>query len=118
MRELLCAMRRYWSDRREAWPKMVPQISSVAKVFGSRALERYEPTLTLWEATEKNDGSNAFSRLLKQSSAALLNAYAQRTELSIQCMGGEDPSDTSHWSLKMPQPCRPNASPRPNQACT
>ncbi|KAK1283291.1 hypothetical protein QJS10_CPB21g00044 [Acorus calamus] len=93
-------MRRYWSDRREAWPKMVPQTSSVAKVFGSRALERYEPTLTLWEATEKNDGSNAFSRLLKQSSAALLNAYAQRTDfpysawevktLLIQALVSED----------------------------
>ena len=58
---------------------MVPQESSVAKVFGSRVLERYEPGLTMWEATQRNDdvGGSAFSKLVKQSSVALLNAYTR-----------------------------------------
>ncbi|OVA02399.1 hypothetical protein BVC80_9099g205 [Macleaya cordata] len=68
----------FWSSRREAWPRMVPQTSSVSKVFGSRALERYKMDLTLLEATERNDdGNNVFSSLLKQSSAALLNSYSR-----------------------------------------
>ncbi|KAF9609316.1 hypothetical protein IFM89_015561 [Coptis chinensis] len=69
----------FWSSRREAWPRMIPQTSSVSKVFGSRALERYKVDLTLLQATERNDDhSNAFSSLLKQSSAALLNSYARK----------------------------------------
>ncbi|KAF8388233.1 hypothetical protein HHK36_026899 [Tetracentron sinense] len=69
----------FWSSRREAWPRMVPQTSSVSKVFGSRALERFRSDLTLLEATERNDDvNNAFSHLLKQSSAALLNSYARK----------------------------------------
>uniref|UniRef100_A0A1D1YY41 D-alanine--D-alanine ligase n=1 Tax=Anthurium amnicola TaxID=1678845 RepID=A0A1D1YY41_9ARAE len=69
----------FWSTRREAWPKMVPQEASVWKVFGSRALERYEPELTVLEATQRNDdiGGSAFSQLVKQSSAALLNSYTR-----------------------------------------
>ncbi|KAI3972959.1 hypothetical protein MKX01_019617 [Papaver californicum] len=69
----------FWSSRREAWPRMVPQTSSVSKVFGSRVYERYRIDLTLLEATERNDdNSNAFSSLLKQSSAALLNSYSRK----------------------------------------
>ncbi|KAG1353932.1 putative D-alanine--D-alanine ligase [Cocos nucifera] len=69
----------FWGSGREAWPNMVPQEASVSKVFGSRVLERYEPALTLLEATQRNDdvGGNAFSKLVKQSSAALLNAYTR-----------------------------------------
>ncbi|RWW85142.1 hypothetical protein BHE74_00006205 [Ensete ventricosum] len=64
---------------REPWPNTVPRDSSVSKVFGSRLLERYEPGLTLLEATQRNDdiGGSAFSKLVKQSSAALLNAYSR-----------------------------------------
>nr|DAD36781.1 TPA_asm: hypothetical protein HUJ06_007422 [Nelumbo nucifera] len=70
---------RYWSSRRESWPRMIPQASSVSKVFGTQALERYRSDLTLLEATERNDDSNnAFFWLLKQSSAALLNSYARK----------------------------------------
>ncbi|KAJ4955331.1 hypothetical protein NE237_012114 [Protea cynaroides] len=69
----------FWSSRRESWPKMIPQTSSVSKVFGSRALERFKYDLTLLEATQRNDdGNNAFSRLLKQSTAALLNSYNRK----------------------------------------
>ncbi|ERN18749.1 uncharacterized protein LOC18447116 [Amborella trichopoda] len=69
----------YWSSRRETWPKMVPLTSSVSKVFGSRALDRYRADLTLLEATERNDDiGNAYHRLLKQASAALLNSYARK----------------------------------------
>ncbi|KAI3855505.1 hypothetical protein MKX03_004362 [Papaver bracteatum] len=69
----------FWSSRREAWPRMVPQTSSVSKVFGSRVYERYRTDLTLLEATERNDdNNNAFSSLLKQSSAALLNSYSRK----------------------------------------
>ncbi|CAL9109386.1 unnamed protein product [Musa textilis] len=69
----------FWSSGREPWPNTVPHDSSVSKVFGSRLLERYEPGLTLLEATQRNDdiGSSAFSKLVKQSSAALLNAYSR-----------------------------------------
>ncbi|WOL09623.1 hypothetical protein Cni_G18376 [Canna indica] len=69
----------FWSSGREPWPNMVPQDSSISKIFGSRLLERYEPGLTVLEATQRNDdiGGTAFSKLVKQSSAALLNAYSR-----------------------------------------
>lgn len=70
---------RFWGSGREPWPNIVPQEASVSKVFGSRVLERYEPGLTLLEATQRNDdvGGSAFSKLVKQSSAALLNSYTR-----------------------------------------
>ncbi|KAM1244300.1 hypothetical protein ACFX13_036503 [Malus domestica] len=68
----------YWGSRRESWPKMVPQTSTVSKVFGSRAYERYRSDLTLLEATVRNDEENAYPRLVKQASAALLNSYARK----------------------------------------
>ncbi|XP_024031498.1 uncharacterized protein LOC112094546 [Morus notabilis] len=69
---------KYWSSGREAWPKMVPQTSTVSKVFGSMAYERYRSDLTLVEATVRSDEGNAFRGLLKQASAALLNSYARK----------------------------------------
>ncbi|GAV80644.1 hypothetical protein CFOL_v3_24104 [Cephalotus follicularis] len=68
----------FWSSRREAWPRMVPQTSTVSKVFGSRVFERYRSDMTLLESTTRNDGEDAFARLLQQASAALLNSYARR----------------------------------------
>lgn len=71
--------RRYWSSRRESWPRMVPERSTVSNVFGSRAFERFRYDLTLLEATERNDDTdNAFARLVKESTAALLNSYARK----------------------------------------
>ncbi|KAK9281053.1 hypothetical protein L1049_003945 [Liquidambar formosana] len=69
----------FWSSRRGEWPRMVPQTSTVSKVFGSRAFERYRSDLTLLEATARNDDvEDAFAALLKQSTAALLNSYTKR----------------------------------------
>ncbi|CAK9169999.1 unnamed protein product [Ilex paraguariensis] len=69
----------FWSSRRESWPKMVPEMSTVSKVFGSRAYERYRYDLTLLEATSRNDdGENVFVRLVKESTAALLNSYSRK----------------------------------------
>ncbi|KAL7172589.1 hypothetical protein ACSBR2_032141 [Camellia fascicularis] len=69
----------FWSSRREAWPRMVPEGSTVSKVFGSRAFERYRYDLTLLEATTRNDDvENVFASLVKESSAALLNSYARK----------------------------------------
>ncbi|XP_050251623.1 uncharacterized protein LOC126698446 [Quercus robur] len=69
----------FWSSGREAWPRMVPQESTVSKVFGSRVNERYGSDLTLLEATVTNyDEENGYPRLLKQASAALLNSYARK----------------------------------------
>ncbi|KAF3634280.1 hypothetical protein P3S67_008789 [Capsicum chacoense] len=69
----------YWSSRIESWPKMVPQTSTVSKIFGSRAYERYRYDLTLLEAAERNDDmDNVFAILVKQSTAALLNSYARK----------------------------------------
>ncbi|XP_024982158.1 uncharacterized protein LOC112518624 [Cynara cardunculus var. scolymus] len=69
----------YWSSRREAWPRMIPQGSAVSKVFGSRAYERYRYDLTLLEATSRNDdGENVFARLVKESTAALINSYTRK----------------------------------------
>ncbi|KAI3461621.1 hypothetical protein Pfo_018284 [Paulownia fortunei] len=69
----------YWSSRRESWPKMVPQTSTVSNVFGSRSFERYRDDLTLLEAASRNDDAeNAFARLVKHSTAALLNSYARK----------------------------------------
>ncbi|XP_028099706.1 uncharacterized protein LOC114299215 [Camellia sinensis] len=69
----------FWSSRREAWPMMVPEGSTVSKVFGSRAFERYRYDLTLLEATTRNDDvENVFASLVKESSAALLNSYARK----------------------------------------
>ncbi|KAK6940667.1 hypothetical protein RJ641_030198 [Dillenia turbinata] len=69
----------YWSSRREEWPKMVPRMAAVSRVFGSRALERYRWDLTVLEATTRNDDvENPYAGLLKESSAALLNSYARK----------------------------------------
>ncbi|KAL1313432.1 hypothetical protein HN51_039997 [Arachis hypogaea] len=69
---------RYWSGKREAWPRMVPETSTVRKVFGSRVYERYRSDLTLVEATMRNDEEdNPFGGLLKEGTAALLNSYAR-----------------------------------------
>lgn len=58
---------------------MVPEESTVSNVFGSRAYERYRYDLTLLEATERNDDvENEFARLVKQSTAALLNSYVRK----------------------------------------
>ncbi|XP_020213339.1 uncharacterized protein LOC109797648 [Cajanus cajan] len=68
----------FWSERREAWPRMVPETSTVSKVFGSRVYERYRWDLTLVEATARNEEeSNPFGGLVKEGSAALLNSYAR-----------------------------------------
>eukprot|EP01018_Ginkgo_biloba_P039235 Gb_00869 [translate_table: standard] len=66
----------YWRSRKEKWPRMVPVLSTVAKVFGSRAMEAYGPQLTLLDAMvmEESDG---YASLLKQSSAALVNSYSR-----------------------------------------
>lgn len=70
---------RYWSSRREAWPRMIPEGSTVSKVFGSRAYERYRYDLTLLEATSQNDDKeNVFARLVKESTAALINSYTRK----------------------------------------
>lgn len=72
-------MNRYWGSRKEAWPRMVPQTSTVAKVFGSRASERFRSDMTLLEATAQDESvENVFHGLLKQTSAALINSYARK----------------------------------------
>ncbi|XP_022759768.1 uncharacterized protein LOC111306125 [Durio zibethinus] len=68
----------FWSSGREAWPRMIPQTSTVLNVFGSRAFERYRPDMTLLESTAMNKDSNVFDELLEQASAALLNSYARK----------------------------------------
>ncbi|XP_047959398.1 uncharacterized protein LOC125204729 [Salvia hispanica] len=68
----------YWSSRSELWPKMVPHSSTVSNVFGSQALERFRPDLTLLEAAARNTDENVFAQLLKESTAALLNSYARK----------------------------------------
>ncbi|CAN4098135.1 unnamed protein product [Withania somnifera] len=69
----------YWSSRRESWPRMVPQTSTVSNIFGSRAYERYRYDLTLLEAAGRNDDmDNVFAKLVKQSTAALLNSYTRK----------------------------------------
>ncbi|KAF0890907.1 hypothetical protein E2562_005036 [Oryza meyeriana var. granulata] len=71
----------FWSSGTEPWPNIIPQEAAVSKVFGSRSIDRYGPRLTVLEATMRTDdnGSNsAFAKLVKQGSAALLNAYARK----------------------------------------
>ncbi|CAK7346398.1 unnamed protein product [Dovyalis caffra] len=68
----------FWSSRREEWPRMVPQRSTVSRVFGSGVFERYGSDVTLLESTAMNDDESAFAGLLKQASAALLNSYARK----------------------------------------
>uniref|UniRef100_J3LZL0 rRNA N-glycosidase n=1 Tax=Oryza brachyantha TaxID=4533 RepID=J3LZL0_ORYBR len=74
-------IQKFWSSGAEQWPNIIPQEAAVSKVFGSRSIDRYGPRLTVLEATMRTDdsGSNsAFAKLVKQGSAALLNAYARR----------------------------------------
>ncbi|GJN02346.1 hypothetical protein PR202_ga19685 [Eleusine coracana subsp. coracana] len=70
----------FWSSGAEPWPNIVPQEAAVAKVFGSRSMDRYGPRLTLLEATMRTDdvGGAPFVKLVKEGSAALLNAYTRR----------------------------------------
>ncbi|XP_071724678.1 uncharacterized protein [Rutidosis leptorrhynchoides] len=68
----------YWSSRTEAWPRMVPQTSTVSRVFGSRVFERFRSDVTLLESTTRNDDEeNVYRGMLKQAIAALLNSYAR-----------------------------------------
>jgi hypothetical protein len=71
---------RFWSSGAEPWPNIVPQEAAVAKVFGSRSVEKYGPRLTLLEATTRTDdiGGGAVIKLVKEGSAALLNAYTRK----------------------------------------
>lgn len=72
-------MNRYWSSKEEAWPRMVPETSTVGKLFGSRAAERFRSDMTLLEATGNKEGvENVFELLLQQTSAALVNSYARK----------------------------------------
>jgi hypothetical protein len=74
-------MCRFWSSGAEQWPNIIPQEAAVSKVFGSRSIDRYGPRLTVLEATTRTDdngSSSAFAKLVKQGSAALLNAYARK----------------------------------------
>lgn len=67
----------YWIEGKETWPRMLPVVSTVAKVLGSGALEAYgHSELTVLDAMriEERDG---YSSLLKQSSTALVNAYSR-----------------------------------------
>ncbi|GER49086.1 UDP-N-acetylmuramyl-tripeptide synthetase [Striga asiatica] len=69
----------YWSQRTDAWPRMVPRKSTVSNVFGSRVSERYQEDLTMPDAAgDGGGGGGAFGELLRQSAAALLNSYARR----------------------------------------
>ncbi|XVF80988.1 hypothetical protein PTKIN_Ptkin15bG0120500 [Pterospermum kingtungense] len=68
----------FWSSTKEAWPRMVPQTSTVLNVFGSRAFDRYRSDMTLLESTAMNEDGDVFDKLLKQASAALLNSYARK----------------------------------------
>lgn len=74
-------MSRYWSSQREAWPRMVPERSTVEKIFGVMvAKERWRSDLTLVESTARNDEEgNAYGALLKQGIAALINSYARKS---------------------------------------
>ncbi|XP_039046135.1 uncharacterized protein LOC120186211 [Hibiscus syriacus] len=68
----------FWSSRREAWPRMVPHGSTVSKVFGSRASERFRSDMRLLETRDVNEEGDVFRELVKQASAALLNSYARK----------------------------------------
>ncbi|KAF8033906.1 hypothetical protein BT93_C0244 [Corymbia citriodora subsp. variegata] len=73
----------YWSSGREKWPRMLPRKSTVSRAFGSRAIgERYGGDLTVWESTAGvvggGLGGDAYGRLVKQASTALLNSYARK----------------------------------------
>ncbi|XP_022953859.1 uncharacterized protein LOC111456270 [Cucurbita moschata] len=73
----------FWSSRREAWPRMAPESATVAKIFGSRAHERYGSEMTLLAAAtvalaDEEEEEEAFGRVVKEATAALLNSYARR----------------------------------------
>ncbi|KAK2363818.1 hypothetical protein P8452_66944 [Trifolium repens] len=69
----------FWSGRKETWPRMVPETSTVTNVFGWRVNKRYRSDLTLLEATARNDEfDNPFGALLKEGTTALINSYARK----------------------------------------
>ncbi|XP_038899192.1 uncharacterized protein LOC120086555 [Benincasa hispida] len=75
----------FWSSGREAWPRMAPESATVAKIFGSRAHERYGSEMTLMEAAAAtvaaaDEEEEAFGRVVKEATVALLNSYARRRE--------------------------------------
>ncbi|XP_045796141.1 uncharacterized protein LOC123890549 [Trifolium pratense] len=69
----------FWSGRKETWPRMVPETSTVSNVFGWRVYKKYRSDLTLLEATARNDeADNPFGALLKEGTTALINSYARK----------------------------------------
>lgn len=65
---------------------MAPESATVAKIFGSRAHELYGSEMTLMEAAaavavaEVDEEDEAFGRVVKEATVALLNSYARRRE--------------------------------------
>ena len=59
---------------------MVPKTSTVVKVFESRASKLFRSEMTLLEATTQEDegAEKVFDGLMKQTSVALINAYARK----------------------------------------
>ena len=72
---ILYVVYRYWSEGKETWRRMLPFLSTMAKVLGSGALEAYRhPQLTVLD-TMKMEECDGYNSLLRQSSTALVNAY-------------------------------------------
>ena len=59
---------------------MAPESATVAKIFGSRAHERYGSEMTLMEAAAGagDEEEEVFGRVVKEATAALLNSYTRR----------------------------------------
>ncbi|KAM7480499.1 hypothetical protein LguiA_028712 [Lonicera macranthoides] len=83
----------YWSSRRELWPRMVPERSTVSNVFGSRANKRFRYDLTLLEATERNNDRERICHVsdrVKRSSTFICQKGISIFFLGIQALVFKD----------------------------
>ncbi|KAH9300782.1 hypothetical protein KI387_012365, partial [Taxus chinensis] len=65
----------FWSSNFGSWPDILSTMSTIASIFGKPASSMFPSSMTLLQALQ-NSKSDAYSSLLKQASASMLNAFA------------------------------------------
>eukprot|EP00249_Psilotum_nudum_P025481 c29995_g1_i1 orf=257-1081(+) len=66
---------RYWRHNTGRWPNVLSALSTIARIFGSRAASIFGGRLTLMEALQSQN-SDSYRELARQGTAALLNSYS------------------------------------------
>ncbi|GLJ36167.1 hypothetical protein SUGI_0725660 [Cryptomeria japonica] len=67
----------FWSSNFGSWPNFLSTMSTIGSIFGKPASSMYPSSMTLLQALQ-NTKTDAYSTLVKQASASLLNSYTHK----------------------------------------